>query len=127
MPSTIRGVNAFETSARTRVWSGGSMSRMPLRIRCQNGPCQSGSSGRPISACVATWWYVRPNRRSRSSALTSANRETSQWSVGSWYQIGVSARISAYTGIRIGDEAQVVGREGELHAQQPTVSAARTG
>ena len=55
MPSTIRGVNAFETSARTRVWSGGSMSRMPLRIRCQNGPCQSGSSGRPISACVATW------------------------------------------------------------------------
>jgi hypothetical protein len=52
-PSTIRGVNAFETSLRTRVWSGGSMSRMPLRISHQKGACHSGSSGLPFSACVA--------------------------------------------------------------------------
>ncbi len=52
--STIRGVNALATSRRSRVWSGGSRSSMPLRIRCQNGARYAGSSGRPISAWLAT-------------------------------------------------------------------------
>lgn len=38
-PSTNLGVKAFATSRRTRAWSGGSMSRMPLRIRRQKGSC----------------------------------------------------------------------------------------
>ncbi len=44
-PSTNRGVKAFETSRRTLVWLGGSMSRMPALIRSQNGACHSGGSG----------------------------------------------------------------------------------
>ncbi len=52
-PSTNRGVNAFETSRRTRVWFGGSMSRIPALIRSQNGACHSGGGGWPISACEA--------------------------------------------------------------------------
>ena len=35
--STLRGVNALETSRRSRVWSGGSTSSMPLRMSRQNG------------------------------------------------------------------------------------------
>ena len=82
-PSTNRGVNAFETSRRTRVWSGGSMSRMPALMRSQNGACHGGGSGCPISACVAWWRYVLPSLRSRNSALTSSYLATSQWSVAS--------------------------------------------
>jgi hypothetical protein len=52
--STNRGVNAFDTNDRTRVWSGGSMSRMPLRIKFQKGIRRSGSGGRLISSWVAT-------------------------------------------------------------------------
>jgi len=53
--STKPGVKAFETSLRTRVWSGGSMSRIPALIRSQNGACHSGGAARPISSWVAVW------------------------------------------------------------------------
>jgi len=53
--ATVRGVNALDTRRRRRVWSGGSRSSIPSRTRVQNGSSHAGSSGRPISACVATW------------------------------------------------------------------------
>jgi hypothetical protein len=81
-----------------RVWSGGSMSRMPWLIRCQNGSSE-GSGGRcPISSCVAVCRYVLPNRRSRSSELTSAYRVTSQWSVASSYSTDACSRSRSYAG-----------------------------
>ena len=45
-PSTYLGVNALDTSRRTRVWSGCSMSKIPALMRFQNGSCQSGDRGR---------------------------------------------------------------------------------
>ena len=50
-PSTKPGVNAFDTSRRTRVWSAPSMSRIPALISRQNGACQAGGAARPISSC----------------------------------------------------------------------------
>ena len=53
--STNLGVNAFDTSFRTRVWSGGSMSRIPALIRSQNGVCHPGGVGLPISSWDDMW------------------------------------------------------------------------
>ena len=52
--STIRGVNALDTSRRSRVWTGGSTSSIPARTTRQNGSWNSGSGCRPNSSCVAT-------------------------------------------------------------------------
>ncbi len=40
--STVRGVNALETSRRIRVWSGGSRSSIPWSLRTWNGSCSGG-------------------------------------------------------------------------------------
>lgn len=70
--STVRGVNALETSRRIRVWSGGSRSSSPCPLSVSKGSCAAGGGVRPNSSCVKRCRYVRPSRRSRSSADTSA-------------------------------------------------------
>lgn len=50
----MRGVNALETSRRSRVCTGGSTSSMPALITRQNGSWKSGSVGLPNSSGVAT-------------------------------------------------------------------------
>ena len=54
-PSTVRGVNAFVTSRRSRVWSGGSMSIIWRSSRSQNGAWSAGGGVRPHSSWLATW------------------------------------------------------------------------
>jgi hypothetical protein len=81
--STVRGVNAFDTSRRIRVWSGGSRSSIPWSFSTWNGSCSAGGAVRAKSSCVNRCWYVRPRRRSLSSADTSAWCGTSHWLVGS--------------------------------------------
>ncbi|CAM5731713.1 hypothetical protein STENM223S_05981 [Streptomyces tendae] len=93
--STVRGVNAFDTRRRMRVWSGGSRSSMPWSLRVWNGSCSGGGAVRPNSSWVKRCWYVRPRRRSRSSAETSAWCATSHWSVGSKYRTRPCSRSSA--------------------------------
>jgi hypothetical protein len=67
-------------------------------MRSQKGARNSAGTGRPNSSCVATWRYVRPSRRSRSSALTSAYRVMTHWPVGSWKKTGDSRRSRPNTG-----------------------------
>ena len=58
--STVRGVNAFETSRRSRVWSGGSRSSMPVADRaCQNGACSAGRRG-PAEVLVRAHVQIGP-------------------------------------------------------------------
>ncbi|CAM5243040.1 hypothetical protein SGLAM104S_05704 [Streptomyces glaucescens] len=81
--STVRGVNALDTRRRILVWSGGSRSSIPWSLRVWNGSCSGGGGVRPKSSWVKRCRYVRPSRRSRSSAETSAWCGTSHWFVGS--------------------------------------------
>ena len=83
-PSTMRAVNALDTRRLNRVCVGGSTSSIPARIRSQKGLRNSGSGSRPNSSWDATCRYVRPSRRSRSSASTSSYRLITHWSVASW-------------------------------------------
>jgi hypothetical protein len=77
--STERGVNAAATSFRIRVCSGGS-SQSRLQRSLSQKACQRGSSGSAAanSCSEPTWRKLRPSRRSRRQARTSAWRVTNQ-------------------------------------------------
>ena len=51
--STMRGVNAFDTSRRSRVWSGGSMSSMPCVDQMPERVERRRGGSWPNSSCVA--------------------------------------------------------------------------
>ena len=65
--STTRGVNALLTSARSRVWSGGSRNSIDAGSHGPFGPL-------PKRLSKSAWYPLLPKRGSRRKAATSSYR-----------------------------------------------------
>ena len=65
--STTRGVKALLTSARSRVWSGGSRNSMDTASPDPSGPP-------PKRLSNSAWYPLLPKRGSRRKAATSSYR-----------------------------------------------------
>ena len=95
-PSTIRGRESLRDQpphprvVRRLHVQDPAADQVPERVRATRVPRDAPSRRASPDAGTSA-----RNRRSRSSALTSAYREISQWSVGSWYQTGVRSRSSS--------------------------------
>ncbi len=97
--ATRRGVNALETSRRSRVWSGGSMfSRCVIRSALRS----PGMPTRPVRWACSLWWAgFLDSRPSASACRASAYRVTSQASTPLGRVVrctGACSRSHAYAG-----------------------------
>ena len=96
--STCPRANAVLISRRSRVWSGGSISRIALRwIRLKLPNRSAGSLSRQI----------RPSRRSRRTALASAWVNASHSPRPSCHCTGATARGPGERRVRVGDDRGV--------------------